>query len=197
MSNRPEQGGQSASRRFRLSGLGQATGNGDTVLVPVLPEATIDEIVANLDPVRGRAVELLVPNNTRALQSLAGCDVLRNAAAERGIHLTVFTADSRAITAASIAKLDTVSVGGSIAVPSVTRPPATRPPTVLKAPKSPASTTPSPAGSPGRPRTGPTPDLSPIRCIAVLWCCRGSRSARPVLSWQRRRRPCPSSWAAS
>ena len=134
MSNRPEQGGQRASRGFRLSGLGQTTGNGGTVLIPVLPAATIDEIVANLEPARGRVVELLVPNNTRALQSLAGCELLRNAAAERGIHLTLFTADDQTIAAATRAKVDTVSVGGSIAAPSDARPPISRPPTVPVAP---------------------------------------------------------------
>ena len=44
-----------------------------------MPGATIEEIVAQVRGAASEHVELLAPNRTRALQSLAGCELLKQA----------------------------------------------------------------------------------------------------------------------
>lgn len=91
------------------------TGSGSReALLPLLPDATIDEIVAGVRSAGAGQVELLVPNSTRVLQSLAGCELLREAVAASGLSITLFTADEPTITAASRAGLDVIAVGSSI-----------------------------------------------------------------------------------
>lgn len=91
------------------------TGSGSRdALLPLLPDATIDEIVAGVRTAGASQVELLVPNNTRVLQSLAGCELLKEAVAAAGLSVTLFTADEATIKAASRAELDVIAVGSSI-----------------------------------------------------------------------------------
>lgn len=91
------------------------TGGGSRdALLPLLPDATIDEIVAGVRSAGAGHVELLVPNNTRVLQSLAGCELLREAVGASGLSITLFTADEPTITAASRAGLDVIAVGSTI-----------------------------------------------------------------------------------
>ena len=147
MSNRSQQRGENTRSRLNMPGLGETARDGETVLIPVLPAATIDEIIGHLEAARGRSVELLVPNNTRALQSLAGCELVRNAAAERGVRLTLFTADEKTAGAAKVAKIDTVAVGGPITVPTgrkAASPPQPAVPAPRPSPSPPAKPTPVP-----------------------------------------------------
>lgn len=97
------------------------TGTQDA-LIPIPPESGIDEIVARIRSVGTSAVELLVPNNTRALQSVAGCEILKQAANSLGVTVTLFSGDDRTISAAHSADLDLVQVGGAIAAPRTLAP---------------------------------------------------------------------------
>lgn len=112
-----------------MTPLGNAAAGAETLL-PVTPGTTIDEIVARIAAVNSSRVELLVPNGTRELQSLAGCETLKRAAADIGKQVTIFSSDEKTTAAARIAGLDVVPVGGPIAGPDAAsaRPPAPLPP---------------------------------------------------------------------
>ena len=97
-------------------------GSQTDVLIPVSPDMAIEEIVARVWSLHTPHVELLVPDNTKALQSLAGCETLQQAASSTGIHLTLFTADEQTTEAAGMANLEVIGVGGSILAPTTPMP---------------------------------------------------------------------------
>ena len=84
-------------------------------LLPITPDSSVETVIQQIEAAGAQVIELLVPNDTHALQSVAGCDLLRQAATKRGIRLTLFTADEKTLTAANLAKLDVVPVGGAVA----------------------------------------------------------------------------------
>src|SRR4028118_1695972 len=98
-----------------------AFNRGYNVLIPLLPSSSIDEVVAQVRAARKPEVELLVPNNMKALQSSAGCTILKHIVADSGAHLTLFTNDDRTQQAAQRAGLDVIAVDGMIVGP--TQPP--------------------------------------------------------------------------
>jgi hypothetical protein len=107
----------------RITGVFSALGNNaKTTLLSIGPEATLDEIVGLVQAAGSGEVELLVPNNTEELRSLAGCEKLKRAASAAGVHVTLFTADEQIVGTARIAKLDVVPVGGAISAPPPGRP---------------------------------------------------------------------------
>ncbi len=87
------------------------------LLLPIQPSSSIEEICASVRDAGAARVELLVPDGTRALQSIAGNEMLREAAKTAGVRVTLFTADEKTTDAARFAKLDVVSVGGTVAAP--------------------------------------------------------------------------------
>ncbi|GAC1360424.1 MAG: hypothetical protein NVSMB42_20000 [Herpetosiphon sp.] len=87
-------------------------------LLPIVPASSVEAIIQQIRALRAPAVELLVPNDTRALQSVAGCDALREAAEAMGVRLTLFTGDEKTATAAALVNLDVVTVGSAIAAPT-------------------------------------------------------------------------------
>jgi hypothetical protein len=88
------------------------------VLIPLLPSSSIDEVVAQVRAARKPEVELLVPNNMKALQSSAGCTILKHIVADSGAHLTLFTNDDRTQQAAQRAGLNVIAVDGTIVGPT-------------------------------------------------------------------------------
>jgi hypothetical protein len=114
------------------------------LLIPILPNSSIEEICALVREAGAARVELLVPDGTRALQSIAGNEMLRESAKAAGMRVTLFTADEKTTDAARFAKLDVVSVGGTVAAP--------RPGETLRRP-----TGPRPAIQPQTPPLTPRP----------------------------------------
>ncbi len=152
MSNPPENPGGGTSEPARIPALSKA-GDSASSLLPVKPQATIEEIVAEVQALGSPRVELLVPNNTKALQSLAGCEMLRRSLTAVGIYTTLFTSDEKTAAAARIAKLDVVAVGGAIVAPSDDHP-RPRPSRQIQVPPARLSQL---AGSEAR--TAPRPDI--------------------------------------
>lgn len=118
MSNNPshERGGRRPASPSSLS-LGQVGRDAAPLLLPITPTSSIEEISRLVGESGAARVELLVPDNTPALQSIAGNEALREAAKAAGVRVTIFTADEKTTHAARFAKLDVVSVGGTVAAP--------------------------------------------------------------------------------
>lgn len=118
MSNNPsnERGGRRPAPSSSLS-LGQVGRDEAPLLLPIPPHSSVEEISSLVAASGATRVELLVPDNTSALQSIAGNEALREAARAAGVRVTLFTADEKTTHAARFAKLDVVSVGGTVAAP--------------------------------------------------------------------------------
>lgn len=120
MSNRPsnDRGGRRPGARVEPSlPLSQVGREEAPLLIPIQPSSAIEEICALVRDAGAARVELLVPDGTRALQSLAGNEMLREAAKAANVRVTLFTADEKTTDAARFAKLDVVSVGGTVSAP--------------------------------------------------------------------------------
>ncbi len=165
MSNKSsnDRGGQRPSPRPSVS-LGQL-GHGDTpLLIPITPNSTIEEINRVVAEAGAPRVELLVPDGTSALQSIAGNEMLREAAKAAGVRVTLFTADEKTTHAARFAKLDVVSVGGTVSAPrpgDVARRPTGPRPVVKPAPPLGAAPASQSAPAPAQPRRTASPPASP------------------------------------
>lgn len=168
MSNKPsnQPSGQRPGGRSQPLSLSQIGGD-EALLLPIAPSSSVDEIIQLVRNSGASRVELLVPNDTAALQSIAGNETLREAAKAAGIHVTIFTSDEKTTHAARFAKLDVIGVGGAVAAPGPgTRPrrptgqlravqspaPPPTPRTAEPAPRRPAQTPPAP-----RPQPAPQP----------------------------------------
>jgi hypothetical protein len=88
------------------------------VLIPLLQTSSIDEIVAQVRATNKPEVELLVPNNMKALQSSAGCTILKHTVAEGGAQVTLFTNDDKTQRAAQSAGLTVIPVEGTVVGPA-------------------------------------------------------------------------------
>lgn len=120
MSNRPsnDRGGRRPGPRVESSlPLSQVGREEAPLLIPIQPSSTTEEICALVRAAGAARVELLVPDGTRALQSIAGNEMLREAARAANVRVTLFTADEKTTDAARFAKLDVVSVGGTVSAP--------------------------------------------------------------------------------
>lgn len=107
-----------------IPSLGQIGGGDEPLLLPISPTSTIDDITRLIREAGATRIELLVPDATTALQSIAGNEALREAAKAAGIRLTLYTSDEKTTHAARFAKVDVVGIGGaSVAAP----PPGTQP----------------------------------------------------------------------
>ena len=153
MSNQPPKGPEQPRKG---TGRLPALNTTPQALVPVAPESTVAEIIAQVQGAGSTEVELLVPDDVRALQSVAGCDALRQAAEKQGIHITLFTADEKTLTAARLARIEFMEVGGGVATPRAATPPRTltalRPSTQRPTGEAPATARPAaPTPPPQRP----------------------------------------------
>ncbi|MDQ5851912.1 MAG: hypothetical protein M3380_07540, partial [Chloroflexota bacterium] len=101
-----------------IRALGDAARSQNDAVISIAPEATIEEIVAQVEASSVPRLDLLVPNGTRALQSRVGCKIVARAASDAGIRVTLFTADEQTAEAAHIAELDVVGVRGAILPPT-------------------------------------------------------------------------------
>jgi hypothetical protein len=151
VSNRPsnDRGGRRPGARVEPSlPLSQVGREEAPLLLPIQPSSSIEEICALVRDAGAARVELLVPDGTRALQSIAGNELLREAARAANVRVTLFTADEKTTDAARFAKLDVVSVGGTVSAPRpgdtprrpTTQRPAIQPPTPPLTPRPPSST---------------------------------------------------------
>jgi hypothetical protein len=135
--------------------LGQVGRDEAPLLLPITPNSSIDEINRLVQQAGAARIELLVPDNTSALQSIAGNEALREAAKAAGVRVTIFTADEKTTHAARFAKLDVVSVGGTVAAP---RPgDAARRPTGQRPALRPAAAAPTPQSRPAQPNATSQP----------------------------------------
>ena len=85
----------------------------ESALVPVLPDDTIDSIVTKVRGTGASNVQLLVPDDTPALQALGGFERLRGALDHDHVGLLVISSDEKTLNAARLNKLDTVGVEGA------------------------------------------------------------------------------------
>lgn len=88
------------------------------MLIPLLSSSSIDEVVAQVRAAEKSEVELLVPNNMKALQSSAGCTILKHIVARSGAQVTLFTNDDKTQRAAQNAGLAVIAVDSAIPNPS-------------------------------------------------------------------------------
>ncbi|HEX6292383.1 MAG TPA: baseplate J/gp47 family protein [Herpetosiphonaceae bacterium] len=170
MSNKPsnDRGGRRPSARIEPSlPLSQVGREEEPLLIPIPPQSSIEEICNLVRGAGAARVELLVPDGTRALQSIAGNEMLREAAKASGVRVTLFTADEKTTDAARFAKLDVVSVGGTVAAPrpgdTPRRPTAQRP--AIQPPTPPL--TPRPPTQPASGTAQPTRQAAPSTPLAA------------------------------
>lgn len=97
--------------------LGQLGRDDEPLLLPIPPSSSIEDIIRLMREAGSPRIELLVPDGTAALQTIAGNQMLRNAAAQAKIQLTIFTADEKTAQAAGLARIDVMSIGGKVAAP--------------------------------------------------------------------------------
>lgn len=133
------------------------------LLLPIQPSSTVDDITRLIREAGAQRIELLVPDGTTALQSIAGNETLREAAKAAGIKLTLYTADEKTTHAARFAKMDVVGIGGSVAAPqpgAQPRRPTGQQRAAPPAPRRPAAPPPpsAPKAQPARPTAPPPTD---------------------------------------
>jgi hypothetical protein len=93
----------------------------ESALVPVSPDDTIDSIIAKVRGTGATTIELLVPDNTAALQSPGGFERLRRAFDVAHVGLLVISSDEQTLDAARLSRIETVGVQGvRVTVPART-----------------------------------------------------------------------------
>lgn len=89
----------------------------ESALVLVLPDDTVDTIIAKVRETGAAHVQLLVPDGVTALQSPAGVAQLRTSTARNQIELQVITSDEATLDAARVGQLVTIGVSGTRVTP--------------------------------------------------------------------------------
>lgn len=90
-----------------------------SALVLVRPDDSIDSIARKVHETGSSSVQLLVPDNTLALQGLGGFERLRKSLGRDRIDLMIISSDEKTLNAARLNHLDTMGVQGA----RVTMPP--------------------------------------------------------------------------
>jgi hypothetical protein len=90
----------------------------ESTLVPVAPDDTVDSILRNIRSTGAASVELLVPDDTAALQAPRGFERLRQALDAGRVELLVISSDEQTIAAARRNQIATVVVQGVRVRPS-------------------------------------------------------------------------------
>ncbi len=107
----------------------------DSAIVFVAPDDSIDSIARKVRAAGARSVQLLIPDETPALQALGGFVRLRQTLEPDMVSLLVITSDEKTLNAAQLNQIDTVGVAGARVGPpaaalgerAARRPPGGRP----------------------------------------------------------------------
>lgn len=94
-----------------------------SALVPLVPDDTVDTILRKIHAARASSVELLVPDDTAALQAPRGFERLRRALDDERIGLLVISSDDQTLAAARRNGIETVVVQGVRVQPAAPQPP--------------------------------------------------------------------------
>ncbi len=86
-------------------------------VVAVPPTSSLPRIIALVKKASARSVALLVPNGTKALQTMGGVTHLHEAADRAGVHLTLYAADQAIVQAARQAGVALIEAQRPIAPP--------------------------------------------------------------------------------
>jgi hypothetical protein len=85
----------------------------ESALVAVAPDDTVDSILKKIRGTRAKSVQLLVPDDTGALQAPRGFERLRRALDAEGVALLVISSDDQTLDAARRNRIETVEVDGA------------------------------------------------------------------------------------
>lgn len=118
MTSNPSNERRNRSSTGPVPSLSQLGREEEPLLLPIPPNSTIDDITRLVREAGANRIELLVPDGTTALQSIAGNEALREATKAAGVRVTLYTSDEKTTHAARFAKMDVVGIGGgSVAAP--------------------------------------------------------------------------------
>src|SRR3954464_15686364 len=92
---------------------------GESALVPIAPDDSIESIANRIRGEGAAHVQLLVPDGTIALQSLGGFQRLLQKLAADQITLLLISSDEQTLNAARLSQVETVGVQGArVSMPS-------------------------------------------------------------------------------
>jgi hypothetical protein len=93
---------------------------GESALVPISPDDSIEKIAARIRGEGATHVQLLVPDGTAALQSLGGFQRLLQKLAADHVSLLLISSDEQTLNAARLSQVETVGVQGArVSMPSL------------------------------------------------------------------------------
>src|SRR4051812_6336287 len=92
---------------------------GESALVPISPDDSIESIATRIRGEGATHVQLLVPDGTTALQSLGGFQRLLQKLAADHVSLLLISSDEQTLNAARLSQVETVGVQGArVSMPS-------------------------------------------------------------------------------
>src|SRR5215207_6586074 len=92
---------------------------GESALVPIAPDDSIESIAIRIRGTGASQVQLLVPDGTAVLQSLGGFQRLLQRLAADHVSLLLISSDEQTLNAARLSQIETVGVQGArVAMPS-------------------------------------------------------------------------------
>ncbi|MEO7910153.1 MAG: hypothetical protein ABIV47_10930 [Roseiflexaceae bacterium] len=92
---------------------------GESALVPIAPDDSIESIASRIRGEGATHVQLLVPDGTAALQSLGGFQRLLQKLAADNVSLLLISSDEQTLNAARLSQVETVGVQGArVSIPS-------------------------------------------------------------------------------
>ena len=92
---------------------------GESALVPISPDDSIESIATRIRGAGATHVQLLVPDGTAALQSLGGFQRLLQKLAADQVSLLLISSDEQTLNAARLSQIETVGVQGArVAMPN-------------------------------------------------------------------------------
>jgi hypothetical protein len=95
---------------------------GESALVPIAPDDSIESIASRIRGEGATNVQLLVPDGTAALQSLGGFQRLLQKLAADNVSLLLISSDEQILNAARLSQIETVGVQGArVSMPSLRR----------------------------------------------------------------------------
>src|SRR5688572_29488476 len=92
---------------------------GESALVPISPDDSIESIATQIRGEGATHVQLLVPDGTAALQSLGGFQRLLQKLAADHVSLLLISSDEQTLNAARLSQVETLGVqGAQVTIPS-------------------------------------------------------------------------------
>jgi hypothetical protein len=101
---------------------------GESALIPISPDDTLDSIADRIRGAGAAHVQLLVPDGTAALQSLGGFQRLLQKIEPARVGLLLISSDEQTLNAARLSQVETVGVQGARVSPPAKRGPASAAP---------------------------------------------------------------------